>query len=152
MARGGARARSGPPPDPEALRRDRPEDQAGWTLLPAVGRQGDVPEWPLSDELEREAVIWGREWRRPQAVMWERNGQELEVALYVRTLVEAESSEATAAIRALVVRQQEYLGLSLPGLLRNRWKIAEVASSGSGAIGGSGPARASLKVVPGGPE
>lgn len=47
MGRGGARVNSGPPPDPNALRRDRREDKAGWTLLPAAGRQGDVPEWPL---------------------------------------------------------------------------------------------------------
>lgn len=47
MPRGGARVNSGPPPDPNALRRDRKEDKAGWTILPAEGRQGDLPVWPL---------------------------------------------------------------------------------------------------------
>jgi hypothetical protein len=37
-------------------------------------------------------IVWAGEWRRPQAVMWERFGQELEVALYVRCLVRAEQA------------------------------------------------------------
>lgn len=55
--------------------------------------------------------------------MWERNGQELEVALYVRSLVAAEQMDASVAARTLVRQQQEALGLSVPGLARNRWKI-----------------------------
>ena len=47
MASGGARARSGPAPDPNALRRDR-KDDAGWSSLPVI-REGDVPEFPLPD-------------------------------------------------------------------------------------------------------
>jgi hypothetical protein len=55
--------------------------------------------------------------------MWERNRQEVEVAIYVRTLVEAEQRGATAALRILLRQQQEALGLSLPGMLRQRWLI-----------------------------
>lgn len=51
MPRGGARVHSGPPPDPTALRRDRPEDKESWTTLPAEGRQGDPPAWPLPADL-----------------------------------------------------------------------------------------------------
>lgn len=47
MPKGGARVNSGPPPDPNALRRDRPSDKAGWTILPANGYQGPLPKWPL---------------------------------------------------------------------------------------------------------
>lgn len=54
MPRGGARPVSGPPPDPNALRRDRPSDQATWTTLPAEGRTGEPPEWPLLDVQPRE--------------------------------------------------------------------------------------------------
>ena len=125
MPKGGARARSGQAPDPEALRRER--DKPGdWTTLPAEGRAGDPPEFPLADESEREAVLWAREWRRPQAVMWERNGQELEVAMYVRTVALAERRDAPVNARTLVRQQQEALGLSMPGLLRNRWRIGTV--------------------------
>lgn len=124
MAKGGARAHSGPAPDPMALRRDR--DGGEWVVLPAAGREGDLPGWPLTRVSKREAVLWALEWRRPQAVMWERNGQELEVAMYVRSLVAAERMDAPVNLRTLVKQQQEALGLSLPGLARNRWRIAHV--------------------------
>ena len=123
MAKGGARARSGPAPDPDALRRER--DGGDWMTLPAAGRAGEAPEWPLAGQTEREAELWAREWRRPQAVMWERFGQELEVALYVRSVADAESREASVAARTLVRQQQEALGLSVPGLARNRWRIEQ---------------------------
>lgn len=127
MTRGGARARSGPAPDPNALRRDRKSDQAGWLTLPASGREGPPPEWPLDGQTQREATLWASEWCRPQAIMWEANGQELEVAVFVRTLVAAEGPKATAAERTLVLRQMEGLGISVPGLARNKWRIGDPA-------------------------
>lgn len=51
MSRGGARVNSGPPPDPHALRRDRPSDKDGWTTLPAQGYDGKIPAWPLIDDV-----------------------------------------------------------------------------------------------------
>lgn len=133
MAKGGARAHSGPAPDPMALRRDRKDDAASWLTLPRAGRPGKPPAWPLADELERETDLWSKEWRRPQAVMWERNGQELEVALYVRAVVAAESLEAPVAARTLVKQLQETLGLSLDGLRKNRWRIESKAEQASTA-------------------
>jgi hypothetical protein len=121
MTKGGARGRSGPAPDPGALRRDR--DRGNWLILPAAGRPGDPPVWPLVRATKRELGLWAREWTRPQAIQWERNGQELEVALYVRTLAEAEKRGTAAALRTLLRQQQEVLGLSLVGLNRNRWII-----------------------------
>lgn len=122
MAQGGARARSGPPPDPNALRRNR--DKSEWTTLPAEGRKGSAPKWPLTEQSDREGELWRREWRRPQAIMWERNGQEVEVALYVRRLAAAEKPDAPVTLGQLVRQLQETLGLSLPGMHRNRWKVA----------------------------
>lgn len=151
MPRGGARANSGPPPDPNALRRDRPEDQAGWETLPPEGRKGAAPTWPLTTPTAREKKFWTAEWKRPQAVIWERNGQELEVALYVRTFAAAEKKDAGSGIRNLVKQQQENLGLSLPGLARNRWKIGEAAPTSSAAAAPKRPQRDSrLKVLEGG--
>lgn len=186
MASGGARARSGPPPDPTALRRDRKSDSAKWVILPAEGRQGPTPEWPLSgksahllaltpswigqvededekqrvlDQIEseasalfaREVEIWAGEWRRPQAIEWERNGQELEVALYVRALVAAEAPGAKVTLRTLVKQQQEALGLSLPGLARNHWKIgdAEQEPANRPAEPKAKAARSRFKVIDG---
>lgn len=124
MTSGGARAHSGPAPDPNALRRER--DKAGWTTLPAE-RTGPAPAWPLTRASARERTLWEREWRRPQAVMWEANGQEEEVALYVRSLANAERPKAPTSARTLVRQQQEALGISLPGLTRLRWKVATAA-------------------------
>lgn len=122
MARGSS-SRSGPAPDPNALRRDR--DQKEWINLPAEGRKGKAPEWPLSDPSLRELALWEREWKRPQALMWEANGQENEVALYVRSLEDAENPEASVAARQLIKQQMEALGISIPGLRANRWIIGE---------------------------
>lgn len=124
MTSGGARARSGPPPDPNALRRDRPSDRDGWVTLPAEGRAGDPPEWPLSKQSSREAELWVSEWRRPQAVQWESTGAALEVALYVRRLVEAEKPDAPTNLGTLVKQLMEGLGISQDGLARRRWRIA----------------------------
>ena len=121
---GGARAHSGPPPDPNALRRDRKND-AGWTTLPRE-RPDPPPAWPLPVKATaRERAMWAREWKRPQSVMWELAGQQDEVALYVRSFVEAAQPDAPTSIRTLVKQQQETLGLSQPGLARMRWRIAD---------------------------
>lgn len=132
MGSGGARARSGPAPDPSALRRERVGD-AEWTVLPAEGRQGDVPVWPLEGQSAREAELWASEWCRPQALMWERNGAALEVALYVRRLAEAEQPEAPTNLGTLVKQMMESLGISHDGLAKRRWLIAadEVAAKRS---------------------
>jgi hypothetical protein len=129
MTSGGARARSGPPPDPAALRRDRKTD-AAWTMLPAQGREGDPPAWPLTAGSAREAELWGMLWRTPQAAQWDRLGQVLEVALYVRRLAEAEEPGSATALGTLVRQMADALGLTIPGLRVNRWKIAtdEVAA------------------------
>jgi hypothetical protein len=123
MPRGG-HAASGPAPDPTALRRNRKADAAGWRTLPAAGREGEPPEWPLTEATDREWDVWGDLWEKPQAVMWEEMGQALEVALFVRTLAEAERPDARADIKKMVRGYLDSLGLSVQGMLRHRWKIA----------------------------
>jgi hypothetical protein len=123
MARGGARARSGPPPERNAIRNGRAG--ADWIRLKASGRKGDTPAWPLTRATKRELVLWEGLWRTPQAIMWEGNGQELEVGLYVRAVRIAESPQAKVGDRNLIPRLQEALGLSQPGLARNRWLIVD---------------------------
>ncbi|MFJ6615444.1 hypothetical protein ACIQPT_34790 [Streptomyces sp. NPDC091289] len=152
MARGG-HAASGPAPDPNALRRNRPSDKAGWRTLPAEGRSGEPPEWPLTEPTEREEDLWAELWESPQALMWEELGQALEVALAVRTLAEAERADARIDIRKMVRPYLDSLGLTVQGMLRNRWKIAPAAEQDEApAIAGPevprrpGP-RSRLKVV-----
>jgi len=123
MGSGGARANPGPAPDPNAARRNRPGDQATWTTLPAEGRAGQAPPFPLLDETVREHDLWRDLWRLPQAVMWERLGQELEVALFVRKLAEAEQPRASVELQKVVRQYLGSLGLSVEGMLRHRWRI-----------------------------
>lgn len=120
MPRGG-HGRSGPAPDPTALRRER--DAGEWTVLPAEGRSGDPPEWPLTVLSVREAELWARLWAMPQALMWERYGQVIEVALYVRNLARVELSDSKVNLGTLVRQQSDSLGLTTPGLRANRWRI-----------------------------
>lgn len=127
MPSGGARARSGPPPDPNALRRDR--DKVEWIHLTA--RDGVAPPWPLTRPTARERELWERLWQKPQAVMWEAHDLIDEVALYVRTLKAAESPQGRTDERTLAVRLMTSLGINEDGLNRNRWIIdSEPASSG----------------------
>jgi hypothetical protein len=146
MVKGGPRARSGPPPDPDSLTQVDGE----WTVLPASGREGAAPLWPLTDAVERELALWAGEWSRPQAVMWERQAQELQVAMYVRTLIRAEKHDAPTNVRTLLRQQEEALGLSMPGLLRNRWKIGEVEAPADPVEDDGEDPRARLTMVAGG--
>ncbi|WP_198653182.1 hypothetical protein, partial [Streptomyces sp. 111WW2] len=81
---------------------------------------------PLTEATGRESVLWEDLWAKPQAVVWEDMGQELEVALFVRTLAEAERPDARADIKKMIRGYLDSLGLSVSGMLRNRWKIAPV--------------------------
>lgn len=154
MASGGARARSGPAPDPSALRRER--DAGEWTILPAEGRQGATPEWPLTAQSIREVELWERLWRMPQALMWERYGQDLEVALYVRRLSEAEQMDSAVTLTTIVKQMADSLGLTTPGMRANRWRIDRLEETvpertrSAKASPAPNSARARLRAVPGG--
>jgi hypothetical protein len=152
MTRGGARVRSGPGADPNAIRRD--QDHLAFEALPAAGRQGEAPPWPLSPRATgRERILWGEEWRRPQAVAWQARGQEIEVAIYVRTLRIAERPRATAAILAEIRRQRDALGLTANGMKALRWIIetqAETRRDRATGTEGKTAARWKPEVIDGG--
>ena len=149
MASGGARARSGPPPDPNALVRER--DAAEWVRLPSEGRTGDPPSWPLTDPTERELHLWGEMWAKPQAVEWERMKMTDQLGLYVRSLAEAEVPDSRPAVRTLVRQMGDALGLTIPGMRSLRWVIADSADDRtvSSARSGRPSARDRFKVVDG---
>jgi hypothetical protein len=145
MAKGGARARSGPAPDPHALRRDRKSDAAGWTVLPAEGRVGEEPPWPLTTPTDREEDLWWAFWRKPQALLWEANGQVYEVALHVRCFAEAEKPEAPTSLRTLVRQQADALLLTIPAMRAARVKLSsdEVREKRDAAAKAKPPAKSS---------
>lgn len=157
MPRGGARAVSGPAPDPRSLRSTKAMDKGGWRTLPAEGREAEPPEWPLTTAAERELDLWDDLWAKPQAVAWEDMGQELEVALFVRTLAEAERADARVDVKKMVRGYLDSLGLSVAGMNRNRWKIAPavegpvgVSEAGQEPAARRPSARDRLRVVPSG--
>lgn len=148
MTSGGARSRSGPAPDPNALRRDRADD-AGWTVLPVEGFAGEVPKFPLSrisvyyteyennkpkrvfDEegtlqrREDELELWATLWAKQQAFMWAKLHLEYEVAAYVRAYIESTGADSNSGLKTAALRMAAEIGLSLPGMHSLRWKFAE---------------------------
>jgi len=95
----------------------------GETLLPARGRPGNPPAWPLSRASKRERELWRRAWRRPQALVWEQLGVEELVAFYVRTLARAEAPDSAIGLGTQVRQLADSLGLTPAGLRMHRWRI-----------------------------
>lgn len=124
MPSGGARLRSGPPPDPNALRRDR--DGKDWVKLPHDGRQGDTPPWPeeIPDPSVAELAHWQRLWKMPQALIWEADQVFDNVALYVRTFAECAEKDGSVGRRTLLRQMGDALLLSIPALHAARYTIA----------------------------
>lgn len=148
MASGGARARSGPPADPNALRRDR-KDDAAWVTLPAGGFSGPVPDWPLGSCSGAESTLWARLWCKPQAFMWAQLQLEFEVAAYVRAFLESVEPEASAGLKTAVLRMSAELGLSTVGMGQLRWKFSvdEVAEQRGNPMPAVRSARDRLKAL-----
>lgn len=109
----------------------------------------------MTEQTIRESELWASLWRKPQALMWERYGQEYEVALYVRRFSEAEMLDSRVNLSTLVRQMADSLGLTTPGMRANRWRIAadEVAerreSTAAVAPAGKRTARDRFKVVSG---
>lgn len=114
------------------------------TILPADGRHGPPPPWPLPGEPSlREAEVWETLWRRPQALVWETQSMADDVALYVRRRVEAEQPGASAAAVRVLLQLADHLLLTLPALIRAGYVIGsdEPPSPRPGTAGPAGPPR-----------
>lgn len=135
MVSGGARFRSGPPPDPNALRRMRADDAETWETLPARALPGRAPAWPLpkidatddGEAVPSEWMLaqWRRLWKTPQAHKWREYGLHVQVAHYIVALHDSIVPGSSAANRAEARRFEDELGISVSGMLRHRWKFAE---------------------------
>lgn len=173
----GGHNRSGPKPDPNSGRSDR--RGLSFTALPNEGHDGKAPVFPLmprsvyrweyeekcrfqvldSDAttavIERELALWEWAWRTPQACAWALEPWRWQtIAMWVRTFVICEGSEATAADKGSVHRFADQIGLTPAGLKENGWAIA-TDSVGAKAREKEAPApakkssRGRLKVVSG---
>ena len=152
MARGGARNRSGPRPDPESFR----SEQRGYTLqtLPAEGYSGPVPAFPLPDPSDREIAVWEWAWSTPQAAAWALPSEvwrHRTVALWVRVSVRAEEPEVPASVLAQLHRFADQIGMTTAGLAEMGWRVAvdETAEAREEKSAGvsSGSSRDRMKVV-----
>lgn len=110
----------GPAPKDPAQRRRR-NVAVGKTLLPAGGRKGAAPRWPLSAV---KPGLWSGLWRAPQAVAWERHGLVRVVARYALLLEVAEVPGAPAALLAEVRQLEDRLGLNSKAMRSLLWEVA----------------------------
>jgi hypothetical protein len=138
-------AGSGRAASPNARRRNaRPE----FRRLPAAGRQGDPPAWPLGRPTKAEQSLWAQLWASPQAVVWEELGWIRVVARYTRTTVTAEEPLTsrkwlTLGIKPTAVTQlmaearqlEDRLGLNPKAMKTLGWEV-----SGATAVEDTGDA------------
>lgn len=149
MPKGGARNRSGP----KAKEGSGRSEDRGYklTALPSEGYDGPVPEFPLPPRMvhrwefedkrrfqvpdseatqavtEREHSLWAWLWRTPQACAWSMPSESWRlhtIAMYVRTFVVCEGSDATAADKGSLHRFADQIGMTTAGLAEMGWKVA----------------------------
>lgn len=109
------------PKHPSERRRQNPT--AAMVQLPAEGRKGRSPRWPLGKASSDEREIWTRLWSTPQAKAWERLGYHRVVARYARLLTKAEDADAPITLLGEVRQLEDRLGLTPMAMLRLRWEI-----------------------------
>lgn len=138
----------GPAPKPDAQRRRRNASPQA-VRLPAEGRQGATPVWPLSRPTKAEQAVWAEVWATPQAVAWERLGWTRTVARYCRFLVASEKRDATSTLLGEVRQLEDRLGLTPMSMLRLRWEIVEdeVAAQRADRPAASGEVRQRIRAV-----
>lgn len=127
----------GPAPKPADERARRNKTQVAMRL-PAAGRAGDPPDWPVGyDPSTRADRVWAELWATPQAVAWERLGWTRVVARYVcllesseRDLDDIDDPKVYAAMLSAQtkllpeLRQlEDRLGLNPLALLRLQWVV-----------------------------
>jgi len=77
--------------------------------------------------------------------MWDQLDQRYEVALFARNLARAEKPQASVELQKVVRQYLDSLGLSVAGMLRNRWRLAEPAAAAAAAPKASAAAPASAR-------
>lgn len=122
----------GPPKNPDAIRRNLPAGPKA--VLPAAGREGPVPKWPLVGFSDLEEELWSQVWATPQAEAWEVFGWVRAVARYVRLCVAAEVVDAPVGLAGEVRQLEDRLGLSPMAMRRLEWTVADVAVGGEDEV------------------
>lgn len=116
----------GPMPNPAARRRNA---GSAFTTLPARGRPGPPPDYPLAGGSRkysgRRREVWEQLWATPMAFLWERHRFAVPVARYVEMLLEYESAprKASALLMSEMRQAEQLLQLNAAGLLKARATI-----------------------------
>lgn len=135
----------GPAPKIEPQRRN---PRSGPVSLPAEGRKGDPPDWPLPDPPNaNEQDAWEQLWATPHAVAWERMGWTRTVARYCRVMVAAEERGAPAGLLGQVVVLEDRLGLTPKAMRMLLWQIVTDEVTQKREERGSSGARKRIKAV-----
>ena len=124
MPSGGARTRSGPTADLNSYRQRRNSD--GWIELPESVPRKRTPNWPLMPApSDRERELWRQLWRQGQSIVWESQKQHRQLAVYVRLFatIEGQGFIVPASMLTQMRIMADDLGITLSGLLRNKWKF-----------------------------
>lgn len=140
-------------PNPPKLDPVRGLRGRGQTRLPADGRKGSPPRWPLSAAMTTaERAVWRQLWTTPQSVAWERLGVGCVrvVARYTRLLVRVEEAGAGATLLLAVNAMEDRLGLTPKAMRLLLWEVSvdEVAERREQGRG----ARDRIRAVAGPPE
>lgn len=144
MARGGARNRSGPAPDPNSGRSERRGYKL--TALPSEGYDGEVPDFPLPCPVPRELDVWAHLWTSPQACAWSlESWRWMNIADLVRLQVRGEAHDAPVNIATAVRQLRADLGLTPAGLKENGWAIAVDEVAARAEAKADAPARTSSR-------
>lgn len=99
--------------------------RVGPVKLPAGGRAGKPPRWPLGDDpSSAEVQAWAELWATPQAVAWERLGWTRTVGRYCRLMVASEQDGASAALHAQVTSLEDRLGLTPKAMRLLLWEVS----------------------------
>lgn len=127
-------AGTGPAPNPNARRRNA---RPAFRRLPASGRSGEAPPWPLGKPTRGEADLWAELWASPQAVAWEDLGWARTVARYARIVLVAErrGGDRRIAIAAATEARQleDRLGLNPKAMRQLGWDIVATAEESGAA-------------------
>lgn len=136
----------GPAPKDPAARRRR-NAAVGKTVLPAGGRVGDVPVWPIFEVSE--PSVWALLWRLPQASAWERDHMQFVVADYALLRARLYGDDAPSASLLAEKRNQEtVLGLNPKAMRSLLWEVSgEDAVADRRQEKGSTPSRTASKRV-----
>lgn len=110
---------AGRPPSVDPVRRNA---RVGPLKLPAGGRQGDTPVWPLPGGATAETLaLWAQLWHTPQAVAWEHLEWTRVVARYTLIVQAAERLEREAMTEARQL--EDRLGLTPKSMRLLLWEV-----------------------------